>query len=355
MFDFSAAGPGTFKFDPVSTFQVIGLGDIVETISDTTRLNVANAGSVSITVTDDVSKRELNLEKRARVTCSNPTQSSFISASFSEGKSLAAQAASYVSSRGASDPVYKAYFGNNPTSSVISTFNAVAGENSSSRTLSCTDPLSACGGGVIAYTVTATTNIYYCSIFYNEVAAPTLCSGNTVNARNIRGGTTLHELTHALSGTDDVGYGCPANQALSDSNKIRNADNYNVSTQTSCCLLGVCPLTCDHNFCSALPARSSLTPSARRVIEVSERYLSVRILFYWSRIRNNFFSPCVLHKLNVTNAVSVYRDERRLWVRWLDLIVDHRKKKKSTRTSAPAPNSLLSGKRIWSGEYLVAL
>ena len=234
VYDFSATGPGTFTFDPVSTFQVIGLNDIVETISDTTRLNIANAGSVSITVTDDVSKRELHLEKRSRVSCSSSSQASFISASYSEGKSLAAQAASYISSRGASDSVYKAYFGNNPTSSVISKFTAVANENSSTRTLSCSDPYSVCGGGVIAYTLISTTNIYYCSIFYNEVASDTLCNGNTVNARNIRGGTTLHELTHAVAGTTDVTYGCPADQALSDSNKLRNADNYNVSIQTSC-------------------------------------------------------------------------------------------------------------------------
>jgi deuterolysin len=94
--------------------------------------------------------------------------------------------------------------------------------------LSCTDPYRACGGGVIAYTVTDTTNIYYCSIFFNEVAHSRLCSGTTVASRNVRGGTTLHEITHAISNTDDVTYGCAADQALSDSRKIINADNYNV-------------------------------------------------------------------------------------------------------------------------------
>lgn len=94
--------------------------------------------------------------------------------------------------------------------------------------LSCTDSLGACGNGVIAYTVIATTNIYYCSIFFNEVAHSRLCSGTSVASRNVRGGTTLHEITHAVSGTDDVTYGCAADQALSDSRKIVNADNYNV-------------------------------------------------------------------------------------------------------------------------------
>ena len=83
-------------------------------------------------------------------------------------------------------------------------------------------------GGVIAYTLIASTNIYFCSIFFNEVAHSRLCSGTTVASRNVRGGTTLHEITHAVSNTDDVTYGCAADQALSDSRKIINADSYNV-------------------------------------------------------------------------------------------------------------------------------
>lgn len=70
--------------------------------------------------------------------------------------------------------------------------------------------------------------IYYCSIFFNERATTALCSGTTVASRSIRGGTTLHELTHAVADTDDVTYGCSADQALSDANSVRNADNYNV-------------------------------------------------------------------------------------------------------------------------------
>ncbi|KAL1668256.1 hypothetical protein GGF50DRAFT_46941 [Schizophyllum commune] len=105
-------------------------------------------------------------------------------------------------------------------------------KNDDSRTLNCNDELGACSQGVIAYTVIATTNIYFCDIFYDEVETTQLCSGTTVDERNIRGGTTLHELTHALSDTEDVGYGCAADQELSDSEKISNADNFNCfSTQ----------------------------------------------------------------------------------------------------------------------------
>ncbi|KAL1746239.1 hypothetical protein HDZ31DRAFT_81364 [Schizophyllum fasciatum] len=101
-----------------------------------------------------------------------------------------------------------------------------------SRTLNCSDEANACDQGVIAYTVIATTNVYFCDIFYDEVQTDKLCSGTTVSKRNIRGGTVLHELTHALKNTEDVGYGCEANQQLSDSEKISNADNFNCfSTQ----------------------------------------------------------------------------------------------------------------------------
>lgn len=39
------------------------------------------------------------------------------------------------------------------------THQAVANENSSSRTLNCADPYNHCTSGVIAYTVTDTTNV----------------------------------------------------------------------------------------------------------------------------------------------------------------------------------------------------
>jgi hypothetical protein len=215
-----------------------------------------------------------------------------------ESKSLASLASSYISSRGANDSVYGAYFGSNPTSSVTSKFNAVANENPSSGILSCTDPYSACGGGVIAYTAVSTTtsDIYYCSIFYNQLPPTSLCSGNTVNARNLRGATTLHELTHAVASTTDVNYGCPGNQGLSDSDKLRNADNYNVSAQTPCCLSKARVLIWDRGLFSASLPRSTPTPSAKWVIPTdylfpngappNESWLRVASLFTMSMGRS---------------------------------------------------------------------
>jgi len=232
LYDFAAAGAGSFTITPKVQFQLAGSDDEVNALGDLARVEVPNADSVTIKVARDVARREVRTPgKRAVVSCSNASHASFISASYTEGKSLASIAASYISTNGANS-LYTAYYKTSSTTTVRSKFSAVASESSSSRTLSCTDPYGVCDGNVIAYTVISTTNIYYCSIFYNEVASSALCSGTTVASRNIRGGTTLHELTHAVAGTDDITYGCSADQALSASNQVINADNYNCfSTQ----------------------------------------------------------------------------------------------------------------------------
>lgn len=56
-----------------------------------------------------------------------------MSCSYTEGKALASGGASYINTNGA-NTLYKAYWGNIATSRVVSVLNAVASENSSSRT-----------------------------------------------------------------------------------------------------------------------------------------------------------------------------------------------------------------------------
>ncbi|KAF9445020.1 zincin [Macrolepiota fuliginosa MF-IS2] len=218
LFDFATAGPGKFTFSPVADFAI-------SSNSAFSRISAASS-NVEVEVTGDVAKREFPLIKRETFFCANATQTAFMNGSYIEAKSLASISSSYVSSKGASDPVYTAYFGANPTSQVITILNAVANENSSSRSMDCTDELEVCGPGIIAYTLLSTGDIYYCSIFFDEAPTNTLCTVTTVASRNARGGTTLHELTHATSGTKDVNYGCDTNQQLTDPQKISNADNY---------------------------------------------------------------------------------------------------------------------------------
>ncbi|THU90880.1 zincin [Dendrothele bispora CBS 962.96] len=231
VFDFAKAGAGSFTFEPVQTFQIAGADAEVKSIVQMDKVSASSAPSVTVNIVGDLTKREMAINKRATDICTTASRKSFIDASYSEAKSLASIASSYIGSNGANS-LFTSYYKTNSPTTIRSVFNAVAGENSSSRTLSCVDSLGACSSGVIAYTSTQTTNIYYCSIFFNEVATSSLCSGTSVASRNVRGGTTLHELTHAVAGTDDVGYGCSFDQGLSAANARVNADNYNCfSTQ----------------------------------------------------------------------------------------------------------------------------
>ncbi|KAF5321007.1 hypothetical protein D9619_000119 [Psilocybe cf. subviscida] len=208
VYDFSAAGAGKFSFVPKTDFVVVVVSapDPLAKVATPSFTRVeASASPVEAVIMGDLAKREIEvLDRRAKNICTTSSKTSFIDSSYTEAKTLASTAVSYINSKGASDSLDKAYFGTTATSKVIGVLNAVANENSSSRTLSCVDSYNACSGGVIGYTVTSTTNVYFCSIFFNEVATSRLCSGTTVASRNVRGGTTLHELTHALAGTDDI-------------------------------------------------------------------------------------------------------------------------------------------------------
>ncbi|KAF9030873.1 zincin [Hymenopellis radicata] len=226
IYDFASAGTGTYSFAPLTEFQVAGAEDSVSAVAELAKVTVA-APSVGVEVTSDVARR---VRKRATDICKDSSMASFIDASYTEAKELASISSSYISTNGASDSVYTAYFGASSTSKVTGIIDAVADENDSSRTLSCTDDYNVCDGNVIAYTLISTTDIYFCDIFFDEVPSTSLCSGTTVASRNIRGGTTLHELTHAVADTDDITYGCAADQALSDAKSVQNADNFNCFT-----------------------------------------------------------------------------------------------------------------------------
>ncbi|TRM67381.1 Deuterolysin metalloprotease family-domain-containing protein [Schizophyllum amplum] len=230
LYNFEGAGAGDFSIEPVTWFQVPDVAaNKVKSISDFSKVEV-QANSATVSLSGDLSRRALAM-KRAENACDDSSKSGFIDSSYTEAKELATTASDYIGSNSDSD-LLTSYFGSNSASDVADVFDAVAGENDSSRTLNCNDEANACSDGVIAYTIISTTNIYFCDIFFDEVETTELCSGTTVAERNIRGGTTLHELTHALSDTEDVGYGCQADQQLSDSEMISNADNFNCfSTQ----------------------------------------------------------------------------------------------------------------------------
>ncbi|KAF9261786.1 hypothetical protein L218DRAFT_869230, partial [Marasmius fiardii PR-910] len=94
-----------------------------------------------------------------------------------------------------------------------------------------TDARNACNNnpGWIAYTVIngADNPIYVCELFFQAGSTPSICDTHTYDSTmSSNGGIILHELSHAVDGTDDVTYGCSACAALSPADKKRNADNY---------------------------------------------------------------------------------------------------------------------------------
>ncbi|KAK7062792.1 hypothetical protein VNI00_000282 [Paramarasmius palmivorus] len=183
LFDFASAGAGTIKFEP--------------------QIDVTSS-AVEVNVTDKLEKRDLVHNKRATdIALTLRERASSMLRAYSEGKSMASAAASFISSNSGST-TYTAYFKTNSASTVRSKFSAVASENSSSRT-STSAPSS------------STKSLRVRSALVRPL----------LRLETFRGATVLHELTHAVASTVDVTYGCSADQSLSASNQLRNADNYN--------------------------------------------------------------------------------------------------------------------------------
>jgi deuterolysin len=155
LYDFETLGLGSYTFEPITTFQV---ADSQDASLNKFKLSAAD---IAVEVKSDVARREIptptTKDKRSTVSCSNASQSSFIAASYTEGKALASIAASYISTNGANS-LFTSYFKTTSTSTVRTKFTNVANENTSSRTLSCSDPYGVCTGGVIAYTLLSGVN-----------------------------------------------------------------------------------------------------------------------------------------------------------------------------------------------------
>lgn len=237
LYDFASAGTGNFTFEP---FIVTRSVDASQIIGDSF---TGVAESVSVTITDDVLDRSLvpNIKRQLTNVCQT-SQREFIDASYEEGRNLAAEAhfdlPPFPTSTKPLSALFYAYFKTRSSADlVLRRFVDVMWANPPSRTLNCDDPLGQCASGnVVAYTIIKSTNIHFCPIFYNQQDSDALCRGTPVDARNIRGGTMLHEMIHANSLANnqpqshwviDVAYGCPQNQALSAFDQLRNADNYN--------------------------------------------------------------------------------------------------------------------------------
>lgn len=97
-YNFSTAGPGTF-----SRFQVAGLDGTVGT-------NIIDTHSITVIVTDGVSKCKLDI-RTANVNCFKPDWAAILEGGLRDARFLALIADLYVYQYGADDPLYKEYFG----------------------------------------------------------------------------------------------------------------------------------------------------------------------------------------------------------------------------------------------------
>ena len=268
LYDFSASGPGTFTFDPVSRFQVIGFNESVETTSDATRKNVVNGRSfpISITITG-VSKREVELKKGDfDVRCSDSGRTSKIVSSILDAAYLASAAVLYIRAH-PDDPLYRKYFGGNSPLTVADNYDRILVAVKTDLPMYCSDPSGTCD--VIEYdALQKGKEIFYCDRFFGE--GP-LCGGKgDVQDGTMRGGTTLRMFGYIFAGMGSSGETCSSSQNLPDDKKIKDGVNYEVSTRTLRRLPGACALTWGHGVCSASLPRSTGTPSAKRVMGISE-------------------------------------------------------------------------------------
>ena len=223
LYDLSANGPGTFTFDPVSTFQVMGSDHTVKT-------DVANVYPISVSITDDVSKRELHFEKRQTAVCvgyDNKTE--IISKALYDAPKLADSAIFYIKN-GNDSRIHKTYFGNNDRAKVQANFEKIAKMQYITGIVSCEDPLTYnCVGNPSSAYITGS-NIRVCEGFYDQLDLTALCDDKIVGPHHTSASTILGQVAQVLNigGTDAVG--CKQSRKLGDDKKIINADNYRVST-----------------------------------------------------------------------------------------------------------------------------
>ena len=220
-YDFSTTGPGTFTIDPVPWFRVVGLDGITET-------HVANTRSISITVTDGVSKGELDLEKRTSVACEDASENKLLKIGLVESSTLIASALLHIQFYGHKNPAYKDYFGINTVESVVKNLEAILNDKSTSTILRCAGPSDHCPNGIASYSPD-NKSLYFCPVFFTDSYSPDhLCHDYTVDEQVISGGLVITQLAFAILGAQEIKDGCPDSRNLPDGDKLKNAANYEV-------------------------------------------------------------------------------------------------------------------------------
>ena len=167
--------------------------------------------------------------------CTNTSQGTALKTALRNAAFLSSQAS--VAARLGSPAKFHEYF--HTTSprirqSVSSRFAAIAQETAISSfssqtkkpkvTYHCTDPLSYCRDGILAYAIPARSIIVNCPLYYQLPELTGRCHGQD------QATTTLHEFTHASEvyapNTVDFAYGYAGIRALEAEEAVRNADSF---------------------------------------------------------------------------------------------------------------------------------
>ncbi|KAJ7659618.1 hypothetical protein DFH06DRAFT_1402691 [Mycena polygramma] len=235
LFDFASVGPGSFNFTPVTRFLAAPLAHDISADKKVDAIT-ATSNTITVTITRDVAPRDLS-SMYTDVQCADLTKREIIEHSINESTTMAVVGKRYINERGPSDNVYQYYWGANVPGHIISVLTAVESVRSFSTKLPLhCDKSATCDGGALAHTTftggsTIATLINYCDSFFALPHANKVCTDppNNDDGDSI-GGVSLHEFTHALSGTEDYAYGCAFVPDLPDNQKIGNAETYDCFT-----------------------------------------------------------------------------------------------------------------------------
>ena len=227
---------------------MVGLDDAIE---------ANTAYSVSITVTD-VSKRELDLEKRIRYECDDADEKRVIENASGNANYLAKSAAEYTLRIGRSyDPIYKRYFGSGSRQKVFDNFRVIEDVRFSDKfTVDCPGWSVCHGNGPIFI---EDRKIHFCSGFFDLHPIEALCGTPTDLGSNRAVFTfvAFASLPDFQFSATVSGRGCDYAAGLPQETQVLNIDNYLVSTQTPHGASGAHVLTWGHGFCSASLSMSS--------------------------------------------------------------------------------------------------
>ncbi|KAK7036488.1 hypothetical protein VNI00_011685 [Paramarasmius palmivorus] len=185
------------------------------------------------------------LAKRVVYNCTDSTKLAAITAAYTEGKVMAADARNYIASHGASDPLVKLYFGNDTSliPRVSWTYNQIANEAGTNYTMVCDwDPSGLCASNSNqnAYNRrfwnTCTVNgvstecnwrsqAVFCPLWYDR---PVMSCSVDINSRfGSREDVMVHEMSHALGITHDHDgiKSCSSSRTLALNNATAAVDN----------------------------------------------------------------------------------------------------------------------------------